>query len=234
MGNRLGAIHAGRRDLNLDDETYRNILWRVTGKRSSKQCSEYELGLVLNEMRRLGFKPKPKTTNRAGRWPMAMGSQESKARALWIALYHMNVIRDPSERALARFAERITGKAALQWQGPGELSQVIEGLRAMCERNGFKVPDQDQERDVAEHRRKCNLDAVPGAAAKSELLKVLWRKLIDEDIFEHGLHARLDTWMRRQTKVPVTAPEHVPGEWYDRLIESLGNWLRKVRATRGT
>lgn len=38
----LAAIHSMKRDLNLDDTAYRDLLERTTGKRSSKDMTELE------------------------------------------------------------------------------------------------------------------------------------------------------------------------------------------------
>lgn len=54
----LAVIHMGRRALALDDETYRAMLYRLTGKYSSKDLSVLEKRLVVDEMRAWGFKPK--------------------------------------------------------------------------------------------------------------------------------------------------------------------------------
>lgn len=50
----LRAVHASRRQLGLDDDTYRALLERVTGKRSAADLDAVQLRKVLTEMRRLG------------------------------------------------------------------------------------------------------------------------------------------------------------------------------------
>ena len=75
-----------------------------------------------------GFRPKP--AKRAGTRPLAPGRQPRKMRALWLALYHLGEVRDPSEAALAAFAKRITGIDALQFLEPHEANAVIEGLKS--------------------------------------------------------------------------------------------------------
>jgi phage gp16-like protein len=52
----LGRIHAGKKALGLDDDTYRALLERVTGKRSSADMTGTERNAVLAELARLGFK----------------------------------------------------------------------------------------------------------------------------------------------------------------------------------
>lgn len=53
----LAKIHIAKKQLVLDDAIYRDMLWRLTGKRSCKQMSIKELSSVLRDCERLGFKP---------------------------------------------------------------------------------------------------------------------------------------------------------------------------------
>ena len=62
----LRAVHASRRQLGLDDDTYRALLERVTGKRSAADLDAAQLRKVLNEMRRLGA-AQPTQPREAGR-----------------------------------------------------------------------------------------------------------------------------------------------------------------------
>lgn len=50
----LKAVHASKRQLGLDDDTYRDLLARVTTKRSASELDAVQLRKVLTEMRRLG------------------------------------------------------------------------------------------------------------------------------------------------------------------------------------
>lgn len=52
----LGRIHAGKKALGMDDDTYRCLLERVTGKRSSADMTGTERNAVIAELVRLGFK----------------------------------------------------------------------------------------------------------------------------------------------------------------------------------
>lgn len=54
----LGKIHIAQSQLKLDDDAYRAILERITGKRSAAAMNLGELDAVINELRRLGFKPR--------------------------------------------------------------------------------------------------------------------------------------------------------------------------------
>ncbi|EJU5095824.1 regulatory protein GemA [Salmonella enterica] len=51
----IGAIKAGQSFLGWDDATYRGVLYRLTGKRSSTTCSIRELEDVKEYMHSKGF-----------------------------------------------------------------------------------------------------------------------------------------------------------------------------------
>lgn len=51
----LAPIHCAKRALGMDDESYRALLQRVAGVRSSRDLSPKAAGRVLDEFRRLGW-----------------------------------------------------------------------------------------------------------------------------------------------------------------------------------
>ncbi|MBF7683936.1 regulatory protein GemA [Acinetobacter sp. B5B] len=69
---RLATIHVAKKTLGLDDDTYRDLLAQVTGKRSAKDLNQDELIAVLKHLETLGFskqsfgqKPKVKHSKEA-------------------------------------------------------------------------------------------------------------------------------------------------------------------------
>jgi phage gp16-like protein len=52
---RLAAIHMGKKELNLDEDTYRDMLGNVTGKRSAKDMDMDDLLKVIQHLDQLGF-----------------------------------------------------------------------------------------------------------------------------------------------------------------------------------
>ncbi len=55
----LSKIHIAKKDLGLDDETYRALLGRVAGVRSAKDLTPRQIGAVLAEFARLGWASAP-------------------------------------------------------------------------------------------------------------------------------------------------------------------------------
>ena len=52
---RIAAIHMGKKQLGLDDDTYRDMLEQVTGKRSAKDITDDDLVKVIQYLDQLGF-----------------------------------------------------------------------------------------------------------------------------------------------------------------------------------
>ena len=129
----------GKQDLGWDDEFYYGIWLPMQG--ASKKADKYSASTLTNtqlvaaveEMKRLGFKVKPKNGNKAGSRPMADDAQSKKIRALWLELHAAGGVRDPSEGSLARWVagqvKSSHGIEALQWLDGAQASRIIEQLK---------------------------------------------------------------------------------------------------------
>ncbi len=133
--SKIRMIQVAKRDLDLDDKAYRAAIGRaVKGKTSSKDCTTLQLDRVIDELKRLGFKPrkpvaaKPKPERR----PLDTSDEGSKARAVWLLLAEIGVVRDPSEAALNAYVRRQAGVDDLSWVR--DMLPVIEGLKAWAAR----------------------------------------------------------------------------------------------------
>ena len=136
----LAKIHIAKKTLALEDTSYRRLLHSVTDKQSCADMDNKELEAVLAEFKRLGFKPK-KAPKRAGKKPMAQTPQASKIRALWLDLYHIGEIENPSEEALTAFCKRMAGVEAMQWMTSYDANKIIKALRGWLARVGVHFPD---------------------------------------------------------------------------------------------
>lgn len=146
-------VQIARKELGLADDDYRLILERLTGRTSSADCSDAELGRVLDEFKAKGWTPslvgrgrRPSGTSRPDAPVVAARSipnrpadhpAAKKARALWLSLWNLGEIRDPSEAALEVFARRQLKVERLQWADQGLTYKLIEALKAMAERAGW-------------------------------------------------------------------------------------------------
>ena len=125
----IKLIHVARRELCMDDDTYRLMLAGMKGldgATSTADLSVPNLLRVLEQLKQKGFKVRP---NKAGKRPLADDDQSKKIRSLWLALHDLGEVRDSSEAALAKFVLSMTRVSALQWLSTAQASRVIENLK---------------------------------------------------------------------------------------------------------
>nr|WP_253264680.1 regulatory protein GemA [Aeromonas sp. 1805] len=83
----LRLVHVARRTLQLDEESYRDLLEVSTGKRSAAKLSIGELERTLQALKALGFVPTPKKQQEGQCIQLSMfrakAPQVAKIRALW-------------------------------------------------------------------------------------------------------------------------------------------------------
>jgi len=140
----LQLVQIGRRDLHLAEEDYRALLEGVTGARSAKGLNAGQLALVLEAMKRLGFKPTVKRPVKGGkptRLSPVSGTPVRTAeigviRAIWITMAKHGLLRDGSETALDHYVERQTvrlnkgvGVAKVAWLDGALAYSVLESLK---------------------------------------------------------------------------------------------------------
>lgn len=127
----LAKIHIGIKQLGMSDDDHRAALHQVCGAQSCSALSLPQLDAYLKHLRKLGFKDaKPGTRiNRR----LDTSPEMTKARAIWLMLHQLGVVRDPSESALAAYGKRQGKVDALQWQRRPDL--LIESLKAWAMRH---------------------------------------------------------------------------------------------------
>lgn len=124
------------KELAIEDGDYRTMLQRLTGRTSATECTDAQLGLVLDELKAKGWKPRVAAKSKRPASPAAHPLAR-KARALWISLHQLGEVRNPSEAALEAFAKRQLGVDRLRWAVPSEGAALIEALKSMAERAGW-------------------------------------------------------------------------------------------------
>ena len=216
--NALAAIHVAKRDLGLDDDTYRDVLERVTGKSSAKGLSQENVRLVLDEFRRLGWQSKPAQKRLEG--PYA-----AKLQALWIAGWNLGVVRDRKDSAMIKFITRQTGIEATAFlRNAGDARKVIEALKDWLAREG------GVDWDVA-HLDEHSLDRNPRA-------KVLWAQfaqLVALGAFKPFAGKLtwpdIEAWAWKSQKVScnATSRPHWNDETWQSAMNAADNWLRYAK-----
>ena len=127
----VAKVKIAQGQLGLDDDTYRDLLESVTGKRSAAKLKCWELDNVIKRLQQKGFKPtRPK---RSGSRTQADDDQSKLIRSLWIQLHEAGKVRDPDERALVNWAKgqfkNSHGIEALQWLDVYQKRRLIESLK---------------------------------------------------------------------------------------------------------
>jgi phage gp16-like protein len=130
----IAKLHIAKKQLGLDDASYRAVLVAATGKSSSKDMREAELLDALAAFKRQGFVPvvrncRAKSDKKDVRKPFV-----TKIYALWGELQRTGTLADPSLKALSSFVHRQTGMDRAEWLGPEDANKVTEGLKAWLKR----------------------------------------------------------------------------------------------------
>lgn len=121
----IKLIHVAKRELRLDEPTYRTILLAVGKSESLSAMSVPNMTTVLDHLKKQGFQVR----SRAGDRTQATGAFARKVRALWLFLHTLGVVRDPSERALNAYVKRIAKVDDLRWVRIDGEEVVIETLK---------------------------------------------------------------------------------------------------------
>lgn len=127
-------MHVAKKQLGLDDDTYRAKLARITGKSSAKDMTEAERQNVLTVFRNEGFTPAPAARRADGRQKLT-GKFAKKLQALWIAGWNLGVVRDRDDKALVAFVKRQTGVDHTRFLVyADDANRAIEALKAWMRR----------------------------------------------------------------------------------------------------
>jgi len=212
----LAKVHAARKDLALAEESYRDLVARVTGRRSAKDCTLAQLDAVVAEMKRLGWQPRKTQPARAGKRKIAPGEVQAKARALWLDLYHLGEVRDPAEAALDAFARRQVGVDSARFLTPQEAHRVIEALKDWAARAGVTWSPY-------------YLAGEPRHAPKARVIEAQWARLYALGAVRLNDGAALSSWLHRVGCTPgLRDVAHLDDTAADQAIERLGRWIRSA------
>lgn len=203
--NALAAIHVAKKQLGLDDETYRAVLLRVTGKASSAAMSEAERGAVLEELRRQGFKGAKKGLE---------GPFAPKLQALWIAAWNLGLVRDRADAAMLAFVARQTGIQHTRFLIAAEdARKAVEALKAWMARDGGV--DWTEGDHLPQWMRQ------PGA----RIAVAQWQILVNAGLVDIDF-AAFRAFVADHAFRPLG--QMTPGEWRG-VMNTLGVRVRKVR-----
>lgn len=220
----IAAAHACRRQVAGmgDEDTWRDFLETTTGKRSMRAMSDRQIRSVVEALRGRGARKAP--PRRAGGRPLADAATARKARALWISLYHLGCVQDPSERALASFVKRQSGVDDLRFLH--EALGVIEALKAWAAR-----PVEDGGGGVSWEPYATWIDGIAGKreVPRARVMEAQWSVLHRFGAVRIKDQGALAGWIAKLVGRPADYTQLAPEE-SDRAIEALGAKVRRARA----
>ena len=146
----MAKIHIAKKDLGLDDGTYRDVLWRVTGKRSCKNMLIGELEAVIKDMESRGFTPK--AAPKHGKKPSVVGKREPLMGKIHAMLTDMGLHWNYAHG----MADSMFKIKRLQWLNDSQLYKLTQALSVHQQREAKKAAKQaaSNERKKAESERK--------------------------------------------------------------------------------
>lgn len=217
----LAAIHTAKKQLGLDDDTYRAMLAAETGKRSAGDLDAGERARVIERLRQAGFGRKESPAKARGNYVYHERREHRLIAALWRDLWLLGEIGDAGPRALDHFVQRQAGVAALKWLAPEAAHSVVQALKDWLGRCGFDLPSH-KARDVKK-------------LALQRLVRAQWARLEEAGAlaFRDETHraAALDSYFDRYAAAcskGIAHPMTTPAE-LDKCAERLGAWLRTAR-----
>ncbi|MGO8738595.1 regulatory protein GemA [Rhodoblastus sp.] len=130
----IKAIHVLKGKAGLSDADYRDHLRCKFRVFSSKQLSEAQAGVLLDDLRQISGAAKA-PARPAGK--TASGKYAPILQALWLAAYHLGIVDERDDSALLSFVKRQTKVDHDRFLTDGvEAAKVIEALKAMLAREG--------------------------------------------------------------------------------------------------
>ncbi|WP_165676501.1 gp16 family protein [Metapseudomonas otitidis] len=126
-------IQIARRQLGMDDDTYRAMLMRTVGATTSKGLTPRQIGRVLAELERLGFQPTSPRKAPAGR----QTAEPAPERAALIGKIERQLAE--AERTITYadgMARRMFQVERVEWCDPDQLRRLVAALAYDAKRHG--------------------------------------------------------------------------------------------------
>lgn len=135
----IAKIHIAKKQLGLDDATYRDVLERVTGKTSCKEMQLDELKAVFAECKRLGFVPKQSQSTKYGTKPTV--SKQNQSRQAMINKIEAILADMGLHWQYAHGVCKVMfGKERLQFCSDGQIYKVVQALAVYQKRQEKNKP----------------------------------------------------------------------------------------------
>lgn len=130
--SQLAKIHKAKKQLDLDDATYRSLLMRVTGKGSCADMSTAQRNAVIAEFVRLGFKAE----NVEGRKAVFAGKPKNMDEPM---LKKVEALLADSSRPWSyahAMAKQMFSVTRVEWLHHNQLHKLVSALQVDANRRG--------------------------------------------------------------------------------------------------
>lgn len=181
----IQLIHVAKRELGLDDETYRAALQGVCQKESCKGMTVSELEKVLAHFEAKGFKKRAKKSKKrmspASKKPVK-ASEIRVIRAIWIQASKEGLIYDGSEDALDKWVLRMSGVRHVGWLDGHAAFKVLEALKKWHKRLMISWLDKNFGYSYAALEKEAMRTSSPSPFPYAEVVKAYeaHRKALEE------------------------------------------------------
>ncbi|WP_275629844.1 regulatory protein GemA [Pseudomonas sp. 273] len=147
----LSKIHIARQQVEMDEDVYRQKLQDMFGKKSAKDLSLRQAERLLEEFKRLGWKPKP--SKRAAGKPHNFSKLPAEIEVIEAQLTEMRLPWSYADK----IAKQMFGVAKVAWlaKKPDQVKAVLAALHVeqekrhllaevdrLCQRLGIEHPEQ--------------------------------------------------------------------------------------------
>ena len=122
--SQLARVHIAKRDLNLSDSMYRDLLNLCFGKRSAKNLSAEEVDALLLHFQGLGW-----GNASPARPPLASPAQLSKIQAVWM---HGPGVRIKTIAALKHFLQHHFHISSIREIKASQVSPILGAIRRIA------------------------------------------------------------------------------------------------------
>lgn len=164
----LARVHIGKKELGWDDEIYRNALFELTKKQSSKDLSEPQLGRVLGYMSKCGAFKNSNLATRNSQLTTNLPKPIYLIQKLWQELQASGAVTSTDPNSLNKFVKRQVGIDRLEWINSAQASQIIESLKKWQKRVS-SLKAQDTSCEFKSPLETCNLKLATGNLNKPDL-----------------------------------------------------------------
>lgn len=141
----LAAIHQLKKELHQDDETYRTMLERVTGSRSSADLDAAQRRAVIAELHRLAGRTEEGAKRRARFLRITAGKPTKIAPDKVALVGKVEALLATAERPWAYahgLAKRMFGAVRLEWCKPDQLHRLIAALEIDAKRRAKRAAEE--------------------------------------------------------------------------------------------